>query len=601
VASPTSKATVWRSDPSISDSNIPPALRELLQELIALKLLEHSEVRSFLSGIGDRLPMLTSKERALQALVLAGKLTSYQRDRILAGNTFGLLLGHYRVIDTLGGGSVGIVFLAEHLRLRRRVAIKVVPMDEDYPANLRERFETEMRMLATLQHPHLVAVYDAGVLESVEAAVPSLHYLVLELVPGGDLEQHIMRHGLSSVAQACEWARQTAAGLQVAHNHHVVHRDLKPSNLLLTQNGQIKIVDFGLARQGLGKHTQPRSLLGSLEFMSPEQCLDPTNIGPAADVYALGACLFWTLTGHLPISAGRQLEETLQAIKNGQPRSLREFLPEVPTELDALMNRLLARDPALRPTALEAMLKLAEFAGEFNTEGELNRQALRQMEARLKAQEADADRAENAVISALTMMLQTHDQESRGHFRRMQEYTRLLVKSLASHPDWPELKDSQYVAELIRCVPLHDIGKIRLPASLLSKPGLLTPEERALVETHPQLACDVLAALAEEHGASLRFLGMARAIVRHHHERWDGNGYPDRFAGANIPAPARIVALASTYDDLRRSRPQRGAMTHAEAITQIVLQPNTFFDPNVLKAFLSNERRFDEVLMSIPE
>src|SRR5439155_2677727 len=126
---------------------------------------------------------------------------------------------------------------------------------------------------------------------------PALHYLVMELVPGGDLENHVCKHGVAPIARACEWARQAASGLQEAHDHHLIHRDLKPSNLLLTADGQVKLVDFGLARQFHSNLTDPSCLLGSVEFMAPEQSIDPSAVEGKADIYGLGATLFWMITG----------------------------------------------------------------------------------------------------------------------------------------------------------------------------------------------------------------------------------------------------------------------------------------------------------------
>src|SRR5258708_28530128 len=146
-----------------------------------------------------------------------------------------------------------------------------------------------MRVLADLHHPHIVMAFDAGIVNSQEVNSPALHYLVMELVDGGDLENYVYDHGPLTVPQGCEWVRQAAAGLQQAHDRHLIHRDIKPSNLLLTKRGKVKIVDFGLARQFCSSLTAPKALLGSLEFMSPEQSLDPTAVGVPADIYGLGA------------------------------------------------------------------------------------------------------------------------------------------------------------------------------------------------------------------------------------------------------------------------------------------------------------------------
>src|SRR5262249_30736474 len=153
------------------------------------------------------------------------------------GTTHGLVLGSHRILSRLGNGAMGVVFLAEHLLLRRRAAVKVLPVDKDCPAPLFERFYAEMRVLADLRHPNIVMAYDAGQLPAGGPGQPGLLYLVMELVSGGDLEQYVFEHGRLDVPQACEWIRQAACGLQEAHDHHLVHRDLKPSNMLLTENG----------------------------------------------------------------------------------------------------------------------------------------------------------------------------------------------------------------------------------------------------------------------------------------------------------------------------------------------------------------------------
>src|SRR5206468_124837 len=143
-----------------------------------------------------------------------------------------------------------------------------------------------------------------------------------------------------------------------------------------------------------------------------------------------------------------------------------------------------------------------------------------------------------------------------------QMYTRTLALEAARVGPWQGLIDERFLEQLQRCVPLHDIGKIGLPDDILLKPASLSPTERSLVETHPLIGDRILEALAKEYGNSLDFLGMARVIVRHHHERHDGRGYPDRLIGDGIPPAARLVAVADVYDALRRMRMYKPAMSH---------------------------------------
>src|SRR5262249_36599356 len=157
--------------------------------------------------------------------------------------------------------------------------------------------------------------------------------------------------------------RQAAAGLQAAHDQHLIHRDLKPSNLLLSERGQVKLVDFGLARQFSSQITDPRSLVGSLEFMAPEQRHDPSTVSASVGIYGLGATLLWLLRGGPPYPMTRNVGAALRALQQESPRRLRDLRPDAPPELDALLERMLARDPARRPALpLAVMNVLTPFA-----------------------------------------------------------------------------------------------------------------------------------------------------------------------------------------------------------------------------------------------
>jgi HD-GYP domain-containing protein (c-di-GMP phosphodiesterase class II)/tRNA A-37 threonylcarbamoyl transferase component Bud32 len=593
-------------DPVLNVPGLPALASAMLRELLELRLLDSQMVREFLAKQADKLQEMTNRERIGNALTHAGLLTTYQRDRVLRGRTFGLVLGAYRVLDRLGSGSVGVVFLGEHTLLRRRVAIKVLPVDDAIPEDLLERFRSEMRVLASLDHPHVVTAFDAGVLPSPGGGEPSLHYLILELVPGGDLEQFVYKTGRQSVSQACEWGRQAAAGLQAAHDRHLIHRDLKPSNLLLTTDRQVKLVDFGLARQLSSSITRPRTVLGSVDFMSPEQSIDPTAVSPAADVYGLGTTLFWMLTGQLPMPRGETLFETMKLLSTAKPRRARELRPDLPEALDALLNRTLARDPASRPSAVEVMRELSPFAADEVVAGvepasavTRLKETVRQLEDSLRAKDDDVHKAQGAILFAMAKMAESHDGETEGHLGRMQLYVRILADRLKKHPEWAVLADTGYVEELIRCVPLHDIGKIAIPDIVLNKPGPLDPPEWELIRSHATCGAELLEALAREHGESLTFLAVARSIVRHHHERWDGEGYPDRLAGTAIPLAARLVAIADVYDALRRDRPHRPGMPHAQAALAILATQGQF-DPVVLSTFQISEKQFEDVWATIP-
>jgi response regulator RpfG family c-di-GMP phosphodiesterase len=718
--------------------------------VVDLRLLTRTAADRFLTGHCDQRERLTSSTALGAALVEDGLLTAYQANRVLAGTVHGLVLGNYRVIDRLGAGGMGVVFLAEHTMLRRRVAVKVLPVDDACPASVLERFYAEMRVLAELHHPHIVLALDAGEVHAPAPNMPNLLYMALELVEGGDLERYVLDHGKVPVARACEWVRQAASGLQEAHDHHLIHRDIKPSNLLLTARGDVKVVDFGLVREFCSSLTDPRALLGSIEFMAPEQSHDPSGVGAAADIYGLGATLFWLLTGEPPYPISPVISKALRALQQDPPRQLRTLRPDAPRELEALVERMLARDPAKRPTlpmtvmnALAPFASLAdgptlirpEAAGPHTAPGaveqtsptsrrvlvvddqdsmrqlcrctleaagyacveaadgetaldlarretfdlvlldltlpgidgyevcrqlrerppqprlkiiivsargnqdqlaealprgaddyvpkpfsarqleakvrhalelkaaqdqvdQLTRHLLqtnRQLEQSLEARASDVREAQDALLFGMARLAEMRDGETPGHLRRMQRYALCLAEHAASMPPWNGLVDTRFLEHLECCVPLHDIGKIGLPDEVLLKPGVLTPAERALVETHTVVGDRLLEALAREHGQSLPFLGMARAIVRHHHERYDGRGYPDRLAGDAIPAAARLTALADVYDTLRRQRLYKPARPHAESIRLILHESPGQFDPLLLQAFAGCQEQLERI------
>jgi serine/threonine protein kinase len=352
---------------SSSSAELPPLAGAFLDQLLHLQLLTPGAAEQFLQENAPLLFEFTSPETLGRALVQSNRLTSYQLDRILAGTIHGLILGNYRVLDRLGAGAMGVVFLAEHALMKRRVAVKVLPVDDDCPDVVWERFCSEMKILADLHHDNIVLAFDAGHVAPSGPKMPDLLYLVMELVTGGDLEEYVIKHGPVDPAQACGWICQAACGLQEAHDHHLIHRDIKPSNLLLTDRRQVKIMDFGLAKQFSSRMTTPRALLGTLDYMAPEQSSDPSAVSALADIYGLGATLFWLLTGEPPYPEARSAGESMRMLQRIPPRRVRALRPEIPEQLDALIDCMLERDPLRRPsTPLLVMNALLPFtkAGE---------------------------------------------------------------------------------------------------------------------------------------------------------------------------------------------------------------------------------------------
>ena len=348
------------------ETTLQPAVHAFLDHLLKLQLLSASFSESFMRHSGAQIADIENEEQLGRALVQAGLLTDYQLDRVLVGTTHGLVLGNHRVLNRLGSGSMGVIFLAEHMLMKRQVAVKVVPVDDDCPSAILERFYSEVRVLADLHHPNIVSAFDAGKLPPASKGMPALLYLVMELVRGGDLEDHVELHGPVEVPQACEWIRQAACGLQEeVHDRHLIHRDVKPSNLLLDEQNQVKLVDFGLVRQFCSQLTDHRSLLGTPDFMAPEQAGDPSTVDGRADIYGLGATLFWLLTGQMPFKRARSVAEALQMLQCGSPRRLRALKPDAPVQLEAIIDSMLARDPDQRPNqplaVMSALLPFAQY------------------------------------------------------------------------------------------------------------------------------------------------------------------------------------------------------------------------------------------------
>lgn len=292
----------------------------------------------------------------LDLLLAAGLLTEYQVSRIRAGRGRGLVLGNYRVLDRIGSGGMGVVYRGEHRRLRQMVAIKALQGVADPSPRTLGRFFVEMRAIAQIKHPNIVSAIDAGEEAALGPDTPPIPYFVMEYVPGKDLELTVTNGGPLPIATACHLAHQIADALLEAHRHGLVHRDIKPSNILITPDGQAKLLDFGLAKLPTDKRlTMPGSRLGTIGYMSPEQARDASTVDVRADVFGLGCTLFYALTGQAPF-----LDVASAAL--GPPPSASLIRPDVPAGLDTALSRMMAANPEHRyPTAEGAMRALLPY------------------------------------------------------------------------------------------------------------------------------------------------------------------------------------------------------------------------------------------------
>jgi serine/threonine protein kinase len=271
-------------------------------------------------------------------------------------------IGQYRLIEKLGQGGMGAVYKGFHTKLKRTIAIKLLPEYRQRSPQAVMRFHREMEAVGRVDHPNIVRAHDAG-------EADGQFFLVMEFVEGVTLSSLVRDVGPLAVADACDIVRQAAVGLQHAHEHGLVHRDVKPSNLMLTTTGVVKVLDLGLARLQVeacsdGDATASGQIMGSPDYMAPEQGSNPRDADARADVYALGCTLYFFLAGRPPF--GDQRHSTflgkVMAHANEDVAPIDQIRPDLPGSLVAVLNRMLAKIPANRfPTAAEVAESLTPF------------------------------------------------------------------------------------------------------------------------------------------------------------------------------------------------------------------------------------------------
>jgi response regulator RpfG family c-di-GMP phosphodiesterase len=351
---------------SYTDIALPTA--SLLKPLLESSIVAFEDFELLDESDRATLEQATRRDELLRLLLGHGLLTDFQARRVEAGKMFGLIVNNYRVLERLGAGSMGVVFKAEHVRLRKAVAIKILSPSYDRDERILSRFYSEIRAIARLQHPNIVAAIDAGSTPDGGFEAPSLHYLVMEYVPGKDLEEYVIDHGPISVTSACDMMYQIASALEESHRHQLVHRDLKPSNVRVTPDGRAKLLDFGLTRHRQNRMTEPGLLVGTVDFMAPEQAQDASNVDIRADLYGLGGILYWCLSGKQPFPATDNLVQALAQRQSEPPPSLRKVRPDLPAKLDAVLAKLLAVKPEDRyATPRQVMQALLPFLKEEET------------------------------------------------------------------------------------------------------------------------------------------------------------------------------------------------------------------------------------------
>jgi serine/threonine protein kinase len=330
-------------------AGIPKSPDEYVSLMEESGIVSPGELVEFVRRLGANGQVPADAKATAERAIALGLLTPFQAHQLLMGRSKGFVLGRYRIMGILGVGAMGRVFLAEHLLMSRQVALKTLPIKRTSEASASERFQREARAIGALNHPNIVQAYDFD-------HSGNLWYLVLEYVNGKSLQEFVHRHGPVPWQQACDMIAQAAAGLQHAADLGVVHRDIKPGNLLLDRTGIVKVLDMGLARifgEFLEKGEQPLTVkydervLGTADYLAPEQAEDSHTVDTRADIYSLGLTLHYLLTGKAAVREGTVAEKLIWH-QTQSPTPIRELRPDVPQELADILAKMTARKPADR-------------------------------------------------------------------------------------------------------------------------------------------------------------------------------------------------------------------------------------------------------------
>ncbi|MEJ7596097.1 MAG: serine/threonine-protein kinase [Planctomycetaceae bacterium] len=317
---------------------------DFAHQVVASSLISADALNTIVSSSCADEPTTSGKDLA-RLLVKQKRLTAFQAKQIYAGKGKSLVLGNYVILDKLGQGGMGVVLKAEHRRMKRVVALKVLDPAVTRSPEVTRRFEREIHAAARLEHPNIVTAHDAD-------EANGTHFLVMQYVEGADLAALVRTQGPLLVEQALDYILQAARGLEYAHRRGIVHRDIKPANLLLDKHGILKVLDMGLARlESAGAQqdqlTGTGQVMGTVDYMAPEQAMETKTADARADIYSLGVTLWYLLTGRLMYD-GETVVKKLMAHQNSPVPSLQAICPQASPELVDLFARMVAKDPDAR-------------------------------------------------------------------------------------------------------------------------------------------------------------------------------------------------------------------------------------------------------------
>src|SRR5713226_930804 len=329
-----------------------PAVDSFLKSVLRSGLLDSEQLQSAVRAAPP--DSRSAPESLADHLVKAGKLSRYQALKLLQGTVLGLVLGPYQILSPLGRGGMGTVYLARDSRDLKLVALKILP-----PKRAREeqrylaRFQREMDLSQRVSHPHLAQTYQAGVLQGV-------NYIAMEYIPGRNLHRLVVDEGPLSLSRAARLFAEIANGLDHAHLRGLIHRDLKPSNILITPNDHAKVLDLGLALIQ-GELPTDRAVVGgqgyvvgTMDYIAPEQAEDAAKVDARTDVYSLGCALYFALTSRPPFPGGSILEKIVRH-RTEEPVPVQKLNPNIPAAFAQFLRRLMAKKPQDRPASCDAV------------------------------------------------------------------------------------------------------------------------------------------------------------------------------------------------------------------------------------------------------
>jgi serine/threonine protein kinase/tetratricopeptide (TPR) repeat protein len=333
------------------------SIHEIKSILDETEIASQAQFESLLEKLpADNRP--SDAESLLTFLIERKAVTNYQAQVILRGKGRSLRLGNYLIEEKLGQGGMGMVYRARHVSMKREIALKVVSSKMSKNPEMMQRFRREVEAAAKLNHPNIVVAHDAS--EDAGTA-----YLVMEYIDGKDLAAIVKKKGALKISQAVNFIHQTAIGLEYAHAQGVIHRDIKPSNLLLDRSGSVKILDMGLARieeeEGAAELTATGAVMGTIDYMAPEQAVSTKHATAQSDVYSLGCTLWYLLVGQ-PIFGGESLMAKLLSHRSEPTPSLLAVRDDVSEELQAIFEKMVAKKAENRYRSMtEVVADLEKF------------------------------------------------------------------------------------------------------------------------------------------------------------------------------------------------------------------------------------------------